>query len=203
MKPDETAACGTQTEITGPGRRAALVRLFFSILTISAFTFGGGFVIVTFMKKKFVDTLGWISEDEMLEITALASSAPGAIAVNASILVGWRVGGFAGMLVSTVACVIPPLVILGVISLFYNAFADNRYVEALLMGMQAGVAAVIVDVVIRLGQNVAKERSLLSWALMAGVFVAAYFLRINVVFLLLGAAAIGAVRLLAGRERRL
>ena len=72
-------------------RAARLCRLFFSTLYISSFTFGGGFVIVTLMKKKFVDELHWITEEEMLDMTALAESAPGAIAVNAAILVGWQV----------------------------------------------------------------------------------------------------------------
>ena len=69
-----------------------LIRLFLNAMYISAFTFGGGFVIVTLMKKKFVDELHWITEEEMIDFTALAQSSPGAIAVNASILVGWRIG---------------------------------------------------------------------------------------------------------------
>ncbi|MCQ4735912.1 chromate transporter, partial [Anaerotruncus colihominis] len=74
-------------------------KLFFSTLYVSTFTFGGGFVIITFMKKKFVDELHWIDENEMLDLAALAQSSPGAIAVNAAILVGWRMAGFAGMLI--------------------------------------------------------------------------------------------------------
>ena len=109
-------------------RGRKLLRLFLSTLYISSFTFGGGFVIVTFMKKKFVDELHWIDEQEMLDMTAIAQSSPGAIAVNAAILVGWRVAGFIGMLVAVLGTVIPPMVILSVISLFYSAFASNEYV---------------------------------------------------------------------------
>ena len=78
------------------GRMERLRKLFFTTLYISAFTFGGGFVIVTFMKRKFVDELGWIDEQEMLDMTALAQASPGAIAVNAAILVGWKVEGLLG-----------------------------------------------------------------------------------------------------------
>ena len=74
-------------------RTKLLLQLFLSTFYISAFTFGGGFVIVTFMKRRFVDEYGWISKQEMLDYTALAQSAPGPIAVNAAILVGWRVAG--------------------------------------------------------------------------------------------------------------
>ncbi len=182
--------------------RHTLWTLFTSMLYISAFTFGGGFVIVTFMKRKFVDGLHWLTEDEMLDMTALAQSAPGAIAVNAAILVGRRVAGTVGMLVAVVGTIIPPMVILSVISLFYEAFAHNRWVAAALSGMQAGVAAVICDVVINLGSRVVKERSALSIAIMAIAFVAAAVFDVNVIIIILCAAAVGAARILIERARR-
>lgn len=183
-------------------RRAARLRaLFFSTLYISAFTFGGGYVIVTFMKRKFVDELHWIDEQEMLDMTALAQSSPGAIAVNAAILVGWHVEGLAGMIVAVVGTIIPPMVILSVISFFYAAFATNPYVALVLKGMQAGVAAVILDVVWGLGGNVVKTRSALYIGLMILAFVANYFLGVNVILIILAAAAFGVVRALVQRGK--
>ena len=183
------------------GERNVLWTLFTSMLYISAFTFGGGFVIVTFMKKKFVDELHWISEDEMLDMTALAQSAPGAIAVNAAILVGRRVAGFTGMIVSVLGTIIPPITILAVISLFYKAFATNPWVAAVLGGMQAGVAAVICDVVWNLGTKVVKEKSAMSIAIMAGAFIATAFFKVNVIVIILCAAALGVIRLLVERGK--
>ena len=97
-----------------------LLVLFLKTLYISAFTFGGGFVIVTFMKKCFVDELHWIDEQEMLDFTALAQSCPGAIAVNGAILVGWKVYGFAGMVVAVIGTILPPMAILAVCVLDVN-----------------------------------------------------------------------------------
>ena len=97
-------------------RFKTLRTLFFSMLYISAFTFGGGFVIVTLMKQKFVDKLHCMDESEMLDMTAIAQSSPGAIAVNAAILVGWRMAGFAGMITAVIATILPPMVILTAIS---------------------------------------------------------------------------------------
>lgn len=183
-------------------RPAARLRaLFFSTLYISSFTFGGGFVIVTFMKRKFVDELHWIDEGEMLDMTALAQSSPGAIAVNAAILVGWRVAGLAGMLVAVLGTIIPPMVILSVISFFYAAFASNAYVALVLKGMQAGVAAVILDVVWGLGGNVVKTRSALYIGLMVLAFVANFFLDVNVILIILAAAAFGVARALFRRGK--
>ncbi|MCI5550830.1 MAG: chromate transporter [Clostridiales bacterium] len=183
------------------GERNVLWTLFTSMLYISAFTFGGGFVIVTFMKKKFVDELHWINEDEMLDMTALAQSAPGAIAVNAAILVGRRVAGFTGMIVSVLGTIVPPITILAVISLFYKAFATNPWVAAVLGGMQAGVAAVICDVVWNLGAKVVKEKSAMSIAIMAGAFIATAFFKVNVIVIILCAAALGVIRLLVERGK--
>ena len=180
-----------------PASRAARLRaLFLSTLYISAFTFGGGFVIVTFMKRKFVDELHWLDDQEMLDMTALAQSSPGAIAVNAAILVGWRAEGFAGMLIAVLGTIIPPMVILSVISMFYAAFASNPYVALVLKGMQAGVAAVILDVVWGLGGDVLRTRSPLYIGLMAAAFIASYFFGVNVILIILAAAAFGVLRAL-------
>lgn len=177
-----------------------LLELFLTCLYISSCTFGGGFVIVTFMRRKFVEEKHWISDAEMLDLTALAQSSPGAIAVNAAILVGWKVGGFAGMLMAVLGTIIPPLAIISVISLFYAAFASNKYIALLLRGMQAGVAAVILDVVCSLGTNVLKKPSPWNYIVMLGAFIATFFFDVNVVWIILAAALIGIVRALLARK---
>ena len=95
-----------------------LRKLFFACLYLSTFTFGGGYVIVTLLKEKFVDHYHWIEEDEMLDLVAIAQSSPGAIAVNGAIIVGYKLAGIPGMLVSVIGAIIPPMVILSVISVF-------------------------------------------------------------------------------------
>lgn len=184
-----------------PGRAKTLLTLFFNMLYISTFTFGGGFVIVTLMKQKFVDKLHWMDESEMLDMTAIAQSSPGAIAVNAAILVGWRMAGFAGMLTAVVATILPPMVILSAISYCYQAFESNRYVALVLGGMQAGVAAVILSVVFDLGGKVLRERSALSNILMILAFLATFVFNVNVVLIILAAAAVGVVSVLAARGK--
>ncbi len=171
-----------------------LLRLFLSMLYISTFTFGGGFVIITFMKRKFVDELHWIDEPEMLDLAALAQSSPGAIAVNASILVGWRVAGAAGIVSAVIGTILPPMIILSAISFFYAAFASNPYVALVLKGMQAGVAAVIFDVVCGLGKHAVEEKSAANIILMAAAFLATFFLKINVIYIILAAAVFGISR---------
>lgn len=196
------AQAGESFAARAGGRGRLLWQLFFATLYISACTFGGGFVIVTFMRRRFVEQLHWLDEREMLDFTALAQSAPGAIAVNAAVLVGWRVAGFCGMLAAALGTVLPPMVILSVISLGYRAFADNRYVALALGGMQAGVAAVVLDVVCGLGGTVLRERSPLHIAVMAAAFIAGALLGANVVYVILAAALAGVGHALLRRRAR-
>lgn len=189
------------TKIKEVSLKKRLVTLFFSMLSISTFTFGGGFVIVTLMKRRFVDDLHWLDEDEMLDMAAIAQSCPGAIAVNGAILVGQRVAGAAGIVVATIATIIPPMVILSLVSYFYALFADNPYVAAVLAGMQAGVAAVIVDVVLNLGAGVLKARRWLLNVIMVVAFVAAIS-GVNVIYIILTSGVIGVICAVMGRGKK-
>ncbi len=184
--------------------RKTYLTLFLSTLQLSAFTFGGGFVIIPLMRKKFVEKLGWIDEQEMLDLTAIAQSSPGAIAVNASILVGYRTAGVAGALLTVLGTLLPPLVIISVISLFYAAFRDNAVVSMAMSGMLAGVAAVICDVVLTMAAGVLRLRRVLPVLILAGAFIANRWLKVNIVFIILACGALGALdtwrRDRAGRE---
>ena len=178
--------------------------LFLSALQLSTFTFGGGFVIIPLMRKKFVEKLHWIDEQEMMDYTAIAQSSPGAIAVNAAILVGYRVAGIAGALITVLGTVLPPLVILSVSSFFYAAFRANQIVSMAMAGMAAGVAAVICDVVFTMGAGVLRQRRVLPVLVMAGAFAATCFFGVNVVVIILVCGVIGALDTirLERRERR-
>ncbi|BDE86556.1 MAG: chromate transporter [Oscillospiraceae bacterium] len=176
-------------------------RLFLSTFQLSAFTFGGGYVIVPLMKERFVRRLGWIDEEEMLDLVSIAQSSPGAMAVNTSILVGYRMAGVPGALVSVCGTALPPLIILSVISLFYVAFRDNRVVSLVLRGMNAGVAAVICDVVLTMGRGVLRQKRALYTAVLAAAFCAAWFAEVSVVLIILCCGLIGAADTLWSRRK--
>jgi chromate transporter len=181
--------------------KISLMKLFTATLTLSAFTIGGGYVIVPLMRKRFVEEYGWIEENEMLDLVAIAQSGPGPIAVNASILVGYRIAGLVGALVATLGTALPPLIILSVISLFYTAFAASGLVASALAAMRVGVAAVIADVVIKMGSDVLKKKDYILTGIMLAAFVANWWLGVNVVFIILVSGAAG-VLLTILRERK-
>lgn len=177
-------------------------KLFWSTFTLSAFTFGGGYVIIPLMRKKFVEQYHWIEEEEMLDLTAIAQSSPGAIAVNASILIGYRLAGIPGAMLTILGTVLPPLIILSIISLFYQAFRDSKAVSAVMKGMQAGVAAVITDVVLTMGINVFREKKVLPVLIMVFVFVASYFFNVNIILIVVLCGLIGVVDTIVREKRR-
>lgn len=182
-------------------KKHILYKLFISTLYLSTFTFGGGYVIVTLLKNKFVDEYHWIEEEEMLDLVAIAQSSPGAIAVNGAIVVGYKLAGIPGVLVSVLGAVLPPMVILSLVSVFYHAFSTNPYIASMLGGMRAGVGAVITSVVYDMGKNVVKSKDWINIAIMFLSFCISYFLNVNVVYIIIAVAVFGAVRTAAAGRR--
>ena len=179
--------------------------LFKSMFVLSACTFGGGFVIVSLMKKRYVEELKWLDEDEMLDVTAITQSCPGPLPVNASVIIGYRMAGVVGSLTAILGTIIPPMVIISIISLFYNQFRTNPYIATALQVMRAGVAAVIFDVVINLAGNVLKTKRILYIAMMVIAFVATYFLDISAMVVIIVCLCIGLIDLAVtmGKKGRL
>lgn len=170
-----------------------LWQLFKATFTLSAFTFGGGFVIVSLMKKKFVEELGWLEEDEMLDITAIAQSSPGPIPINASVILGYRMAGIAGTLVAILGTALPPMIVISLISVFYTQFRENQVIATALQVMRAGVAAVIFDVVINLAKNVVKTKRVLYIGLMTVAFIATVVFDVSAMLVILICLAIGII----------
>ena len=175
--------------------------LFKSTFLISLFTFGGGYVMVTLMQRKFVEDYKWFDEDEMLDMIAIATSCPGPIAINTSILVGYKMARIPGAVVTVVGTVIPPMAVVAVISVIYSAIKDNPIVALVLKGMRIGVAAVMVDVVIGMLSTIVKKKSILAIAIFVAAFIAQVVFDINVILIIIIAAAIGAATMLDKRNK--
>ena len=166
--------------------------LFKSMFVLSACTFGGGFVIVSLMKKKFVEELQW------LDVTAITQSAPGPLPVNASVIIGYRIAGVIGSLTAIFGTILPPMIIISIISLFYEQFRTNPYISTALQVMRAGVAAVIFDVVINLAGNVMKTKRILYISMMIVAFAATYLLDVSAMIIILACLGIGLLDLAVG-----
>lgn len=170
-----------------------LRQLFSTTFMLSACTFGGGFVIVSLMKKKVVDERQWLEEEEMLDVTAIAQSSPGPIPVNASVILGYRLHGILGSLTAVIGTILPPMILLSLIAVFYDQFRQNVAIATALTIMRAGVAAVICDVVINLGKNVVSAKKPLYIALMIITFIMGYFLKLSAMIIIVSCLLVGIV----------
>lgn len=179
------------------GRLAAL---FLSTFAISATT-NTGYAILAAMKESFVSRHGWLSDEEMTDYVALAQSAPGPMAINASVVVGLEVAGPAGAAVAVLGCALPPFLAMVAITLLYNGLAANALVAAFLRGMQLGVVAMLLDVVVTMAGVVTRRGGAYPWALMLASFAYVRLTGCSILWLALACATIGAVRAIIASRR--
>ncbi len=168
-----------------------LWKLFVTMFVLSSCTFGGGFVIVSLMKKKFVDEKKWLDEDEMLDITAITQSAPGPLPVNASVIIGYRMSGILGSLIAVLGTILPPMIIISLISLCYEQFRTNEVIATALQVTRAGVAAVILDVTLNLAGNILKIKRTMYTVMMVVCFAAVALFHVSAMIVILTCLVIG------------
>lgn len=121
-----------------------LLKLFLTFFKIGLFTFGGGYAMIANVRESVVENNKWLTEDEFMEIIAIAESTPGPIAINMATFVGYKKGGILGSAFSTFGVVLPSLVIIFSISLFLDAFMKNKIVAYAFSGIKCAVAFLIL-----------------------------------------------------------
>ena len=173
--------------------------LFKTTFIISAFTVGGGFVIIPLLKGKFVDEYHWINDKDALDMVAIAQSMPGVVAVNSAIILGYRMAGILGTLVALVATVLPCLITLSIISYCYDFFIQNAYIRMVLKGMQCGATALIVNVGIDLLVKQCKKKLVLPLLIIAATFIGSIWFQLNIMALIIVDGIIGLLFMCAAK----
>lgn len=173
--------------------KPTLPRLFMATFMLSAFTFGGGYVIVAMMQKRFVDKYHWLTKEEMLDLTAIAQSSPGPMACSAAMSAGYRLHGYSGMLVSLLGSILPPFVIICIVSQIYTWIESNLYFSVVMQGMQAGVSAVIADVSISMAWDIFRQKTLLRSIILIAAFLIEVFFGVNIIYIILFCIAFGVI----------
>ncbi len=159
-------------------------KLFWTTLILSAFTFGGGFVIISLMRKKMVQELKWISDEEMMDFVTIAQSCPGPIAVNGSLIVGYHLARLPGALVATLGTIVPPMIVLSLVSLGYAAVQSNPWIAAAFHGMRPVVAAIVLEVTWGLFKPLMEKKKVIPLAVLAVSFVALFFFKVNIMLVI-------------------
>lgn len=176
--------------------------LFRVNLIVSAFTFGGGYVVVPMLKKHFVTNRHVLSEEELFDIATIAQSSPGAIAINLSALTGYRIAKLKGAVISCIAAILPPLILLSIISAGYQSFRSSHIVSAVLLGMQAGAAALIVDYITDMCRMILKKKSLFLTLMVPAAFLSNLAFHINAMLILILCSVLCLLKVWLHEKRR-
>lgn len=170
--------------------RVAL-KLFLYFFRIGWFTFGGGFSIIAQMQKDFVEKKQLISEADLLDQTSVGRSLPGLMIANVSYLFGASLGGPVAGVLSILGIMLPPILMLCVITLFYTAFRENVYVARALVGVRAAVVPIIGMAALKLRKGALKD--IFSWALFGAAVLLCVLTGVGIIYIILGGAILGIV----------
>ncbi len=172
-------------------RYSELGKIFATFFKIGAFTFGGGYAMIPLIQKEAVEKHKWVTDDDILEIIAIAESTPGPIAINSATFVGYRACGVLGSLCATLGVVLPSFLIILGISFVLRQFQEVRAVQYAFQGIRAGVLALLFKAL--WGMYKKSPKGWVSYVVMAGAFLATAFLKVNVLFVIIGCAVFGLV----------
>lgn len=173
-----------------------IIQLFLCFMKIGAFTFGGGYAMIALIEREFVERKKWVEHEEFLDMVAIAESTPGPIAINSATNIGYKVVGFLGSLVSTIAVCLPSFCIIYVISLFFDAFLQNAYIAAAFKGIQVCVCYLILSAGVKLFIKMKKNAlsiTLLCLTVIAMVCFSIFSVKISSIFLILAGAVVGII----------
>ena len=172
-------------------RAKRLLTLFWTFFKIGAFTFGGGYAMIPLIQRETVEKHGWITEDDILEIIAIAESTPGPIAINSATFVGFRTAGVLGAACATLGVVLPSFIIISAIASVLGAFLEFRAVRYAFFGIRAGVLGLVIKALITMHGKMKKD--VLSYVVAVGAFIATAILKVDIILVIIGCAIAGLV----------
>ena len=173
--------------------------LFSTFFKIGAFTFGGGYAMIPLIQKEAVEKKGWITDDDILEIVAIAESTPGPVAINSATFVGYRTCGFFGAVCATLGVVLPSFGIILAISYVLKQFQELQAVQYAFNGIRAGVLALLFKALWSMYKKSPKGWA--AYVVMAGAFVLTAFLNVNVLLVIIACAVFGLVTATVAERR--
>ncbi|WP_280139583.1 chromate transporter [Natronincola ferrireducens] len=158
---------------------------------IGLFTFGGGYAMIPLIEKEMIANKAWVKEEEIIDIFAVSQSIPGAIAINSSTFIGYKIAGIPGALAATAGVVIPSFIIITIIATFFSRFQNNPIVQAAFIGIRSAVVALILMAVIKIGKSSIKDRLTALITVLAVILV--ILINVHAIFVIIGGAAAGII----------
>lgn len=171
-----------------------IFEIFLSIFKIGAFTFGGGYAMIPLIEQEVVNNKKWLNKDEFMDVLVVAQSLPGAMAINASIFLGYRIAGILGAISALIAVILPSFIIIILIAAFFMQFRNNYYVNAAFMGITSAVPMLVLVGAISLAKGIPKNLRSLITILIS--LIALIFFHINPVVVIIVSGVYGAIFLI-------
>ena len=168
-----------------------VLTLFTTFFRIGAFTFGGGYAMIPLIQNEVVETHKWITDDDILEVVAIAESTPGPVAINSATFVGYRVAGFWGSFFATLGVVLPSFIIILLISYLFREFQQVKAVQYAFAGIRAGVLALLLKSLWGMYKKV--KKGAIPYFLMAAAFVLTAIVDVPVLAVIIGCAVFGLI----------
>jgi len=166
-----------------------LLEIFTTFFKIGCFTFGGGYAMIPLIEREIVTKKGWVKEEEVIDVFAVAQSAPGAIAINSSTIVGYKIAGLKGALAATLGVVLPSFIIITIIATFFARFQDNPIVKAAFRGIAPSVVALILMASVKVGKAVIKDK--LEVVILALSIIMVVVFKMSAILVIIVGAAVG------------
>ncbi len=166
-----------------------LLKLFTTFFKIGLFTFGGGYAMIPLIQREAVEKNKWVSDDDILEIIAIAESTPGPIAINSATFIGYKVAENFGAAMATLGVALPSFLIISVISYILKEFQDNKTVAYAFFGIRAGVVALILKAIVTMFKKA--EKNTVGIIIMLGAFVLSAFTDVSVLFIIILCGGLG------------
>ena len=178
-----------------------LWKIFLTFLKIGAFTFGGGYAMIPLIQRESVEKHQWVTEDDILDIVAIAESTPGPIAINSATFVGYRAAGVLGSACATLGVVLPSFVIILALSFVLAQFQEVKAVQYAFNGIRAGVLALLVKALWSMYQKSPKGWA--AYVVMGASLILTAVFSVNVIFVIIGCAVFGIItsRIMEGRAK--
>ena len=180
-----------------------LFDLFLTFAKIGLFTFGGGYAMISLIENSCVEKKGWITHDEMMNVTVIAESTPGPIAINCATFVGYKQKGLIGAIAATIGMVLPSFSIIFLISMFLDNFLEIAWIAHAFMGIKIAVGILILDAAIKMIRKMQKKPiplTIMACAFLAMLLIDIFALHVSSITLMLIAAVISLAIFLTRRN---
>lgn len=178
---------------SAPNEKVSLWQLFMTFVKIGAFTFGGGHAMLPLIQRDIVEKYRWVTDEEFIDLFAVAQSLPGVFAVNISMFIGHKMRGVKGAIISSLGCTLPSFIIILLLAFFFEQAKDNRIVSSIMMGIRPAVVAMIAIPIVTIWHALKLPSNMILVPIVVAIVV--WYFQFSPIWVIIIAATLGIMHL--------